>query len=86
MSRRALVKLIHSFSGHFFASYLPAVSVRSVVVIDLEVSCEQVYSACVAQFLNNQPNTYVSKEHVFISVMSLTLILNVLASYAYLVN
>ena len=47
-----------------FASYLPAVSLRSVVVIDLEVSGEQVYTAYVAKFLNNQPNTSVSTEHV----------------------
>ena len=39
-------------------------SLRNVVVIDLEISCAQVYSACVAQFLNKEPNTFVSTEHV----------------------
>ena len=49
-------------------------SLRTVVVIDFEISCVQMYSDCVAQFLNKEPNTFVSTEHVFISVMQLTLI------------
>ena len=56
------------------ASNLPAKSLRSVVVIDLEISCAQMCSACVAQFLNKKSNTFVSTEHVFISVMPLILI------------
>ena len=59
----------------FCASNLPEVSLRCVVVMDLEVSCAQVYSACVTQFLKNEPNTFVSTEHDFKSVMPLILIL-----------